>query len=180
MTPPARCAPETLHCATYYFADDGAIPNHPTWPMIVYQGVFQPDAHDPASTAEQIFTANGWVSTWRNGIFAYHHYHSTAHEVLAICRGTAQVRFGGEQGLTLDVQAGDVVVLPAGTGHKRLRASNDLLVVGAYPPNQDVDLLHGETAERPKALENIQRVPLPLSDPVYGKIGPLLECWRRA
>ena len=177
MTPPARCALETLHCATYYFADDGAIPNHPAWPMIVYQGVFQPDALDPAITAEQLFTANGWVGTWRNGIFAYHHYHSTAHEVLAICRGSAQVRFGGEQGVTLDVQAGDVVVLPAGTGHKRLRASADLLVVGAYPPHQDVDLQRGETGERPKALETIRRVPRPVSDPVYGESGPLLECW---
>lgn len=169
-----------LTYATYYFADDSVIPNHPTWPLIVYQGAFQPDAHDPASTAEAFFTANGWGGTWRNGIFAYHHYHSTAHEALAICRGTAQVRFGGEQGVTLEVKAGDVAVLPAGTGHKRLRASADLLVVGAYPPNQDVDLLRGETGDRPKSVENIQRVPRPVHDPVYGEIGPLLECWRSA
>lgn len=179
MTPPACCALEYLHCATYYFADDGAMPNHPTWPLIVYQGVFQPAAHDPASTAEQLFTANGWLGIWRNGIFAYHHYHSTAHEVLAICRGTVQVRFGGEQGVTLEVKAGDVAVLPAGTGHKRLRASNDLLVVGAYPPGQVVDLQRGEAKERPQVLENIRQVPLPTTDPVYGNREPLLECWRK-
>lgn len=168
-----------LHFAAYHFADDGVIPNHPTWPMLVYQGVFQPDVVVPAGTAEAFFTANGWVGTWRNGIFAYHHYHSTAHEVLAICQGTAQVRFGGEGGITLDVQAGDVVVLPAGTGHKRLSASQDLLVVGAYPPGQAVDLQRGEPRERPQVLENIQRVPLPTSDPVYGKQGPLVEQWRQ-
>lgn len=178
MTQQTTCALQYLHCATYYFADDGAIPNHPTWPLIVYQGVFHPETGDPAQTAEQLFTANGWVGTWRNGIFAYHHYHSTAHEVLAICRGTAQVRFGGEQGVALDVKAGDVVVLPAGTGHKRLRASNDLLVVGAYPLGQDVDLQRGEAEERPQVLENIHQVPLPTTDPVYGNRGPLLECWR--
>lgn len=168
-----------LHFATYHFADDGAIPNHPTWPMLVYQGVFQPATVDPARTAEQFFTTNHWVDTWRNGIFNYHHYHSTAHEALAICRGTAQVRFGGEQGVTLDVQAGDVVVLPAGTGHKRLRASNNLLVVGAYPPGQTVDLWRGEPGERPQVLENIRRVPLPRTDPVYGAHGPLVEQWRK-
>lgn len=177
MTTQGICTPEQLQCATYYFADDGAMPNHPTWPLIVYQGVFQPDPVDPASTAEAFFTAHDWVGTWRNGIFAYHHYHSTAHEALAICRGSAQVRFGGEQGVTLDVKAGDVVVLPAGTGHKRLRASNDLLVVGAYPPGQVVDLHRGEAGERPQVIENIQRVPVPLTDPVYGKRGPLLDCW---
>lgn len=166
-----------LTYATYYFADDNVIPNHPTWPLIVYQGVFQPDAHDPASTAEAFFTANGWGGTWRNGIFAYHHYHSTAHEALAICRGTAQVRFGGEQGVTLEVKAGDVAVLPAGTGHKRLRASADLLVVGAYPPGQDVDLQRGEVEARPQVLENIRQVPLPATDPVYGNSGPLPACW---
>lgn len=178
MTQQAICTLEHLQYATYYFADDGAIPNHPTWPLIVYQNVFQPADGDPAQTAEAFFTANGWVGTWRNGIFAYHHYHSTAHEVLAICRGSAQVRFGGEQGVTLEVKAGDVALLPAGTGHKRLRASNDLLVVGAYPPGQDVDLHRDEGAERSQVLDNIRRVPVPVTDPVYGQSGPLFECWR--
>lgn len=168
---------QQLHYATYYFMDDGLMPNHPTLPMLVYQAVFQPDAADPASTAEAFFSANGWVGTWRNGIFNYHHYHSTAHEALAICRGTAQVRFGGEQGVTLAVQAGDLVVLPAGTGHKRLHASNDLVVVGAYPPGQPVDLLRGVVAERPQAVTNIQHVSLPTTDPIYGQTGPLIEHW---
>lgn len=178
MTRQPICPMHQLHFAAYHFADDGAIPNHPTWPMLVYQGVFQPDAVDPAAAAEGFFTANGWGDTWRNGIFAYHHYHSTAHEALAICRGIAQVRFGGEGGVTLTVQAGDVVVLPAGTGHKRLSAGNDLLVVGAYPPGQPVDLQRGAPDERPQVLENIQHVPLPTTDPVYGEHGPLVVHWR--
>jgi uncharacterized protein YjlB len=169
---------QQLHCAAYHFADDGAMPNHPTLPMLVYQGVFRPDARDPAVTAEAILTANGWEGTWRNGIFDYHHYHSTAHEVLAICRGHAEVRFGGEQGITLRVGAGDVVVLPAGTGHKRLSSSHDLLVVGAYPPGQRPDLRRGVPGERPAVMENIRRVPLPALDPIYGKGGPLLDYWK--
>ncbi|HRW11095.1 MAG TPA: cupin domain-containing protein, partial [Caldilineaceae bacterium] len=114
---------------------------------------------------------HGWQGMWRNGIFDFPHYHSNAHEVLAICRGAATVRFGGERGQTLVVQAGDVALLPAGTGHQRLSPSGDLLVVGAYPPGQVPDLCRGNAAERPQVLTNIQRVPLPERDPVYGTDG---------
>ena len=163
----------------FHFADDGAIPNHPTLPMLVYKGAIEPDVRDPAITAETLFVRNGWQGTWRNGIFDYHHFHSTAHEVLAICRGHAEVRFGGDQGETLHVQAGDVALLPAGTGHKRLRSSTDLLVVGAYPPGQQWDLCRGAPGERPRVLENIQRVPLPQTDPVFGHAGPVFTFWQK-
>lgn len=163
---------------TFFFQDDGAIPNHPTLPMLVYRGIFKPERVDPAATAEMLFNNSGWQGTWRNGIFDYHHYHSTAHEVLALCRGRAEVRFGGEQGQTLTVQAGDVALLPAGTGHKRLSSSRDLLVVGAYPPGQTPDLRRGVAGERPQVLTAIQRVPLPQGDPVFGNEGPVFTIWR--
>ncbi|MEZ4707884.1 MAG: cupin domain-containing protein [Caldilineaceae bacterium] len=169
-----------IEILTFLFADDGAIPSHPQLPMIVYKGAIEPDAGDPARTAELLFTRNGWQGTWRNGIYAYHHYHSTAHEVLAICRGQAHVCFGGERGQVLTVQAGDVALLPAGTGHKRLRSTPDLLVVGAYPTGQQWDLCHGAPDERPRVLENIQRVPLPKTDPVFGGEGPVFTVWRRS
>ncbi len=162
---------------TYTFPDDGAIPNHPTLPLVLYKGVLRLDATDPAATAELLFTNNGWQGTWRNGIFDFHHYHSNAHEVLAICRGRATVRFGGERGETVTLEAGDVALLPAGTGHKRLSPSGDLLVVGAYPAGQSPDLCRGEVGDRPQTLTNIQRVALPDRDPVYGTSGPLLIHW---
>ncbi len=168
---------DQLQLTTYRFADDGAIPNHPTWPMLVYKQILLLAATDPAAAAEQLFQANGWGDIWRNGIYNFHHYHSNAHEVLAICRGHAAVQFGGEPGVILTVQAGDIVLLPAGTGHKRLSSSNDLLVVGAYPPGQQPDLGRGESGERPQVLENIERVPRPGTDPVYGAAGPMLDVW---
>lgn len=158
---------------TFHFVDDGRIPNHPTLPMIVYRAVLQLDARDPAVTAEQLFAQHGWQGTWRNGIFDFAHYHSNAHEVLAICRGEATVRFGGERGQTLVVQAGDVALLPAGTGHQRLSPSCDLLVVGAYPPGQSPDLCRGSVAERAQALASIRQVPLPTMDPLFGAAGPV-------
>ncbi len=164
--------------AIYHFGDDGTIPNHPTLPLIVYKGVLRLAAQDPAVTAEQLVAANGWHGSWRNGIFDFAHYHSNAHEVLAICRGQATVRFGGATGETLVVAAGDVALLPAGTGHQRLSPSGELLVVGAYPPGQSPDLCRGKAAERPWALAQIQQVALPVRDPVYGAAGPLFTYWR--
>jgi uncharacterized protein YjlB len=161
------------------FEDDGAIPNNPKLPLLVYPGVVEVSGADPAAAFEKIFASYGWSGSWRDGIYPFPHYHSTAHEVLGIARGEAKVRFGGNKGIVLDVHAGDVVVIPAGVGHQNLGASADLLVVGAYPGGADFDLCRGRADERPRVLDNIGRVALPAADPVYGREGPLLAEWRK-
>src|SRR5438128_9968932 len=118
----------------FRFSDDGDVPNHPHWPMIVYQGALSGSERDAAAAFEDLFARNGWGDGWRNGIYAFPHYHSNAHEVLGIAAGEAMVRFGGVAGKELKVSKGDAVLLPAGTGHQRLSSSPDLLVIGAYPP----------------------------------------------
>ena len=167
----------SVEAAAHEFADDGAIPNNPRLPFLVYPGALDLPAHDPAAPCEDVFAANGWGGSWRNGIYPFAHYHSTAHEVLGICRGEAKVRFGGHAGITLTMRAGDVVVIPAGIGHHNLGASADFLVVGAYPRGQSWDLCRGAPEERPQVLDNIARVPLPAADPVYGTKGPLVDHW---
>ena len=160
-----------------HFEDDGAIPNNPGLPLLVYAGAVEVSGADPAARFERLFAQNGWSGGWRDGIYPFPHYHSTAHEVLGIARGRAKVRFGGERGRVLEVQAGDVVVIPAGVGHQNLGASGDLLVVGAYPGGADFDLCRGKADERPRVLDNIRQVALPPADPVYGADGPLLGKW---
>ena len=97
---------------------------------------------------------------------------------LGIARGRATVQLGGERGETLELAAGDVAVLPAGTGHQRLSGSADLLVIGAYPPEGTYDLCRGDNpADRAKALTTIPKVPVPASDPVGGKDGALPKLW---
>lgn len=162
---------------TFRFADDGLVPNHPRWPMIVYpEAVGLPHGVDPASVFEALFRSNGWGGSWRNGIFNYVHYHSRIHEVLGIARGTAEVRFGGDKGEVLSVKAGDVAILPAGTGHQRLSSSSDLLVVGAYPSFGSYDLCTS-AEQHEEALRTIPKVGRPTKDPVYGSEGPLLTAW---
>lgn len=162
------------------FADDGSVPNNPSLPLLLHRGAFDATAADSASAAEALFGANGWGGFWRNGVYPFHHYHSTCHEALAVARGWADLRLGGEGGETLRVKAGDVVVLPAGSGHKREDASADFLVVGAYPPDQPYDMVRADPASHDAAVERIAAVPLPANDPVFGADGGLRRRWRAA
>ena len=158
------------------------MPNNPALPALVYKGALDlADARDPAAAIEKLFKTNGWGhGQWRDGIFPFVHYHSMIHEALGIARGRARVQLGGHRGETFEFAAGDVAVLPAGTGHQRLIASEDLLVVGAYPPQGTYNLCRGDNpAERAKALTTIPKVPVPDSDPVHGKDGPLPKLWLR-
>jgi len=157
------------------FADDGAIPNN-RLPLIVYREAVAAGQAGPEAF-EALFAENRWPPAWRAQVFTFHHYHSTAHEVLGVARGSARVMFGGPSGEAFEVEAGDVVVIPAGVGHCRLSSSGDFLVVGAYPPGQSWDLLRGDPGERPQADQNIARVPMPRTDPVEGEGGALVRLW---
>jgi len=162
-----------------HFADDGETPNNPDLPMLVYRSAVAVDGErDPAVPFERAFARHGWGDGWRNGIHAFLHFHTSAHEVLGIARGRATVEFGGPGGRTLTVEAGDVVVLPAGTGHRRVSSSGDLLVVGAYPRSSTVDQKRPGQIDHAKAVAAIAAVPVPEMDPVHGKSGPLVELWK--
>lgn len=155
------------------FADDGRIPNS-TLPLLVLRAALPADA----GTIERAFARNGWTGAWRDGIYPFHHFHSTAHEVLGVARGRAKVRFGGPGGVPLDLHAGDAVVIPAGVGHCNEGASDDFLVVGAYPGGAAWDVRRGEPAERGDVLRNLAAVRLPGADPVHGAGGALARLWR--
>lgn len=165
---------------TFLFKDDGVVPNNPTLPALVYKAAFTP-GRDPAAEIEKLFKSNGWGrDMWRDGIYPFVHYHAMIHEALGIARGAARVQLGGHQGEALELKAGDIAVLPAGTGHQRLLGSDDFLVVGGYPPEGTYNLCRGDNpAERDKALVSIPKVPLPATDPVQGPGGALPRLWRR-
>jgi len=166
--------------ATFRFKDDGTVPNHPRWPLIHYRGpVALPNGVDPAAVFEGLFERNGWADSWRNGVYDYLHYHSGIHEVMGVARGSAVVQFGGRHGRKLKLKAGDVVILPAGTGHQRFSASEDFLVVGAYPATGKYDLCRTSPKEHERALNTVPKVPPPRRDPVYGRNGALLQLWTR-
>lgn len=164
----------------WLFEDDGSIPNNPHLPFVVFRAAIDLRGNpDPEALVESTFRRHDWGDCWRaNGIHPYIHYHSRIHEAMGIARGRAKVQFGGESGAVIDLSAGDVMVLPAGTGHQGMWQSPDFVVVGCYPPLGRYDLCRGSRAEHTRALAAIPDVPLPATDPVRGKNGPLIRLWR--
>ena len=145
------------------------IPNNARFPVLIYQGVA--GAAAGAAAARELFAQHGWGGSWVNSVFPFHHYHSTSHEALAVVAGSATIELGGPQGEAFDVSAGDVLVLPAGTGHRRASSAAGFTVVGAYPPGQEnYDLLRGDDpAEVEASRERIAALGPPPDDPVGGE-----------
>jgi len=161
----------------FYFQDDGKIPNS-KYPLLLYRNVIEKSGDKSADWLENTFNNNNWTNSWRWGVYDFHHYHSNTHEVLGVYLGKAKLLLGGEQGKIFDVKTGDVIVIPAGVGHKCLSHSVDFGVVGAYPDGASADMNKGEPHERPQADENIRQVPLPKTDPLHGPHGGLLDIWK--
>jgi uncharacterized protein YjlB len=163
---------------TLFVVDDGDVPNHPRWPLIVYSQAIAPETLDKSEYAfDELFERNGWPVGFRNGIYPFTHYHSNTHEVLGIARGEATVQFGGKSGKTLTARAGDALLLPTGTGHKRISASHDLLVIGAYPPGSKYDLMRSGESDKAAIRARIARVAKPNTDPVSGASGAMISLW---
>jgi len=145
---------------TWHAPRGDEIPNHPSFPVLLYRGV-------NATDVRALFAEHGWGGSWVDGVFPFHHFHSTSHEVLAVLAGEATLELGGPQGEAFDVTAGDVLVLPAGTGHRRASADTAFTVIGAYPRGQEnYDLLReADDAAR----ERIAALGPPDTDPVGGE-----------
>jgi uncharacterized protein YjlB len=161
---------------TFVFHDDGLVPNNPL-PFLVYKGAVDVANDHPEKTIEGLFGANGWGDMWRNGVYDYLHYPATVHEALGVARGHARVRFGGDRGKEIEIAAGDVAILPAGTGHQCLSASRDFCVIGAYPPGAKMHVTLPTPENHAKAIKTIPQVKLPKTDPVMGEDGALVKLW---
>lgn len=154
--------------------EDSGFPNNRLLPLLMYSGVLKETRPE---TVRELLETNGWSNAWIGDIYTHHHYHSIAHEVLIAIRGSAQLQFGGPNGVSLTFEAGDVVIIPAGVAHKKVDSTDDFACLGAYPDGRDYDVLYGNATERPQADKNIRNVPRPGNDPLYGSDGPLVKNW---
>lgn len=149
-------------------------------PVLIYRAALELPAQKnrAATIAQKLVLRHGWSNSWRNGIYDFHHYHSNTHECMVVCMGSANVIIGGPNGKRVKLQQGDVIILPAGVGHRCTAKSDDFLVVGAYPEGKDYDTNTGTAEEFQKAVERIRQLPKPKYDPVFGDQGFLKAYWK--
>jgi uncharacterized protein YjlB len=124
--------------ATLFLPENDSMPNSARLPVLVYRKVFGVRTAEKHKLFQHRFEENGWKGIWKNGLYDYHHFHPASHEALGIASGTAEIQLGGDGGRTLTIESGDLLVLPAGTGHKRISASGNLVVIGAYPAGRKI------------------------------------------
>jgi uncharacterized protein YjlB len=163
---------------TLKIEENGNFPNNPKLPVLLYKNVFDFLDDDPAATIEKVFAENSWSGSWRNGIFSYHHYHSNSHEALGVYSGWAKVQLGGPGNHPVRIEKGDLVVLPAGTSHKKIDSGDGFAVVGSYPGGKSYDMNYGKAEDVESAKKNIAKVPLPKEDPAFGEGGKMFDFWK--
>lgn len=163
----------------YFLEDDGIFPNN-ILPALVYKQALHLPPLIGGFSARMLLYRNGWRNNWRSGIYTYHHYHSTTHEAMAVIAGETLLQLGGDNGATVHIRQGDVVVIPAGVAYKNLGAERDVVCIGGYPGGADYDMNYGKPGERPRTDAHIAAVPVPSLDPVRGgKDGPLPGIWNK-
>lgn len=152
----------------FHVPDNGIFPNS-RYPVLIYKKAVAIPFLFPARAIKHLFRENGWTNNWVAGIFDFNHYHSNTHEAIGVIRGKTMLQLGGDNGVRLQIEAGDIIIIPAGVAHKNLGRAKDIECVGGYPGGVSYDMNFGHDGERPGTDKNIAAVPIPGSDPLTGK-----------
>mmetsp|Transcript_26849 Transcript_26849/g.53618 ORF Transcript_26849/g.53618 Transcript_26849/m.53618 type:complete len:227 (-) Transcript_26849:62-742(-) len=149
---------------------DGTFPNNPDHPLLLFRGSskFTGDEKECRRTLRKA----GWTAPWKWIVFPYHHYHSSAWELLLCVQGAAVLKLGGETGPEVKIGVGDIMLIPPGFVHKQLASSDGFSVLGSYPSvigkDVEVDELRGTATE--EQLENILSCCAPEVEPITGSL----------
>ncbi|KAI8962595.1 RmlC-like cupin domain-containing protein [Daldinia sp. FL1419] len=181
MAPKLTPTPLTsLRVSRHLIPAHGLIPNTSIQnkPLLHYHEAFPPSSLT-ASAIESHLTTIGVVEPqWRFTMYSTTHFHSSTHELLCISSGKAKLCFGGEDNpekVEKEVKQGDVLVVPAGVGHRLLEdPTGGFEMVGSYPKGYSWDMCYGKKGEETK-IQNIQELPWFEKDPIYGDDGPVLQ-----
>lgn len=162
---------------TFFFEDDGVFPNN-RLPVILYKEFMSSEESHAGEYLERLFRLNNWTNNWRDIIVSKHHYHSSTHEVLGISKGSVLLQLGGPKGEQLLANVGDILIIPAGVAHKSLDNGSNYEVVGGYPDGRSWDMIYNEPEKYKEAKKEIDFLPLPGTDPVYGTTEGLVNIWK--
>jgi uncharacterized protein YjlB len=160
----------------FFFEPEGGIPNS-RLPLVFWKGRLPQDCRD-GQKAQALFRRNGWQGTWTATVFPYWHFHTRGHEALACVSGSARIALGGDGGIVVDVEAGDVTLIPAGVGHNKLKMSANFLMAGCYPPGQQGNIVRPGDLDETRIAREIAAVELPRTDPISGGDDGVVAAWR--
>lgn len=165
-----------MNVLQYFLKDDGSFPNSHL-PVLLYKNAISLSFIFKGLMVRKLFRRHHWTNNWRSGVYTYHHYHSNTHEVMAVISGSTTLQLGGDEGMKITFEKGDVLVIPAGVAHKNLGKEKDVICIGGYPGGTDYDMNYGRKDERPAADRRISKIKIPAYDPVTGKKDPLNAIW---
>lgn len=171
---------DTFRVSKHFIPAHNRLPNSSILnkPLLIYHSIFDGDA----SAVESLLMSVGVVvPQWRYSMYSTTHFHSTSHEVLCVTSGRARLCFGGDENphrVEPTVQAGDVMILPAGVAHRLVEdldaARAGFEMVGSYPEGFHWDMCYGKAGEMEK-VRNIGGLPWFQKDPIFGDHGPVLD-----
>jgi len=171
-------SPDKIQVTCHHIPSWNRVPNTSiqSKPLMVYHGAFNATA---AELTRRLKSIGEVVPQWEYTMYSQTHFHSTTHEVLGVVAGRARLCFGGEENpgrFEPTVQRGDLIIVPAGVGHRLLNDEGDVpfKMVGAYPPQKEWDMCYGKPGEETK-VQGIQNLEWFHQDPLYGKDGPVLH-----
>lgn len=164
---------------TIFIKENHPYPNN-SLPVLYYEGAIKnlTDSPEAAQEVQAFFKENGYSNIWIDGIFSYHHFHSNTHEALACLAGEAEVQLGGPDAEIFLFRKGDVLLLPAGTTHKQINATEEFKIIGAYPNGIEPDLQKGSLEAYSEIKKRISEVPIPETDPLNKKEGATFDHWK--
>ncbi|KAF5690453.1 hypothetical protein FDENT_3836 [Fusarium denticulatum] len=155
----------------YHLKPTKLIPNSPK-PLLHYRNAFVKDGQVDRTKAFDTFCGNDWDVQWvvRYGQHQRSHYHSQSHEVMVVVSGPGRIRWGvadlsddpqehtsgtayEDGGLELEVNVGDLFVIPAGIAHKSFDPSANTASFGCMTGDA-----RGIAAENPRIA--VAEVPL--------------------
>lgn len=154
---------------TFQSGPRGLVPNS-RFPVLIHRGAV---AGGGKSAVHDRCRENGWLNNWfYPGIYEYSHFHSTTHECLGCCSGWMDIVLFGKGGEKVRLDAGDILVMPAGVSHEMVGHSDDVLLTGGYPDGRDWDNIQEEFLSREDflaATKRIMMLPIPGADPATGR-----------
>jgi uncharacterized protein YjlB len=171
---------------TYYFTPTQHVPNSPL-PVLIYRNVLQEAPSEEGMKAK--IESNRWIKGGTFKHYPAHHFHSVTHECYAAFKDSSRMLLGKGPldgragGVEVGMNAGDIIVLPAGVSHCNLESEGDYTYVGLYPegsPHWDNNWCKADQEETATKAANARSVPVPDHDPIYGKDGPLCQIWGRS